>query len=41
MKGVKPVHCLDIDNTTELLELHFDDFDFEQGPAPYFYLKLK
>jgi hypothetical protein len=41
MKGVKAVHCLDINNTTELLELHYDDLDFEQGPAPYNYLKLK
>ncbi len=26
---------------TELLELHYDDLDFELGPAPYHYLKLK
>ena len=38
---LKPVHYLDIDNTTELLELHYDDLDFELGPAPYYYLKLK
>ncbi len=41
MKGVKTTHCLDINNTTELLELHYDDLDFELGPAPYYYLKLK
>ena len=41
MKGVKALHCLDINNTTELLELHYDDLDFEQGPAPYYNLKLK
>ena len=41
MKGVKALHCLDINNTTELLELHYDDLDFELGPAPYNYLKLK
>ena len=41
MKGVKSLHCLDINNTTELLELHYDDLDFELGPAPYYYLKLK
>jgi hypothetical protein len=41
MKGVKALHCLDINNSTELLELHYDDLDFEQGPAPYNYLKLK
>jgi hypothetical protein len=40
MKGVKALHCLDINNSTELLELHYDDLDFEQGPAPYNYLKL-
>jgi hypothetical protein len=34
MKSVKALHCLDINNTTELLELHYDDLDFEQGPAP-------
>ena len=38
MKGVKTLHCLDINNTTELLELHYDDLDFELGPAPYYYL---
>jgi hypothetical protein len=41
MKGVKTSHCLDIDNTTDLLQLHYDDLDFELGPAPYNYLKLK
>ena len=41
MKGVKTLHCLDINNTTELLELHYDDLDFELGPTPYYYLKLK
>ena len=25
MKGVKSLHCLDINNSTELLELHYDD----------------
>ena len=40
MKGVKPLHCLDINNTTELLEFHYDDLDFDLGPAPYYYLKL-
>ena len=40
MKGVKTLHCLDINNTTELLELHYDDLGFELGPAPYNYLKL-
>ena len=35
------LHCLDINNSTELLELHYDDLDFELGPAPYHYLKLK
>ncbi len=39
MKGVKNLHCLDINNTTELLELHYDDF--ELGPAPCYNLKLK
>jgi hypothetical protein len=29
MKGVKPLHCLDLNNTTELLELHNDDLDFD------------
>jgi len=41
MKGVKTLHCLDINSTTDLLELHYDDLDFELGPAPYYYLKLK
>ncbi len=41
MKGVKSLHCLDINNASELLELHFDDLDFELGPAPYYNLKLK
>ncbi len=41
IKGVKTTHSLDINNTTELLELHYDDLDFELGPAPYYYLKLK
>jgi hypothetical protein len=41
MKGVKALHCLDINNTTELLELHYDDSDFEQDPAPYNYFKFK
>jgi hypothetical protein len=40
MKGVKTLHCLDINNTTDLLELHYDDLDFELGPSPYYYLKL-
>ncbi len=35
IKGVKTTHCLYINNTTELLELHYDDLDFELGPAPY------
>ena len=34
-------HCLAINNSAELLELHYDDLDFELGPAPYYYLKLK
>jgi hypothetical protein len=41
MKGVKTLHCLDLNNTTELLESHYDDLDFELGPTPYYYLKLK
>ena len=41
MKGVKTNHCLDISTTTDLLELHYDDLDFDLGPAPYNYLKLK
>jgi hypothetical protein len=35
---VEQVFCL---NTTELLELHYAVLDFEQGPTPYNYLKLK
>jgi hypothetical protein len=38
-KGVKTTHCVDINNTTDLLELHYGDLDFELGPAPHFYLK--
>ncbi len=34
MKGVKKSHCFDINNTTEILALHYDDFDFELGTAP-------
>ncbi len=41
MKGVKATHFLDINTTTDLLELHYDDLDFELGPAPYDNLKLK
>ena len=41
MKGVKLNHCLDINTTTELLELKYDDLDFELGPAPNNNLKLK
>jgi hypothetical protein len=41
MKGVKALRCLYINKSTELLELHYDDLDFKQGPAPYYYLKLK
>ncbi len=41
LKGVKTLHCLDINNTTGLSELNYDDLDFEQGPAPYYYLKIK
>ena len=41
MKGVKTLHCLDINSTTDLLELKFDDLDFEIGPSPTFNLKLK
>ncbi len=41
MKGVKTAHCLDINNTNDLLDLHYDDLDFELGPAPHYYLKLK
>ncbi len=41
IKGVKTAHCcLDINNTTELLEIHYDDLG-HSGPAPYYYLKLK
>jgi hypothetical protein len=40
MKGVKNLHFLDIKTITELLEFHYDDLDFELGPAPYYYLKL-
>jgi hypothetical protein len=40
-KGVKTNHCLDIHNTTELLELKIDDLDFEIGPSPDYNLKLK
>ncbi len=37
-KGVKALHCVDINNTTELLGLHlWCDLDLEQGPAPYYY----
>ena len=32
---------MDINVTTELMELHYDDLDFELGPAPHYYLKLK
>ena len=41
MKGVNSLHCEDINNSSELLELHDDDLDFELGPAPYYYLWLK
>ena len=41
LKGVKLNHCLDINTTTELLELHYDDIDFELVPTPYNNLKLK
>jgi hypothetical protein len=41
MKGVKVLHYLNINNTTELLELYYDDIDFKQGPEPYYYSKLK
>ncbi len=34
MKGIKNLRCLDINNTTELLEIHYYDLDFELGPAP-------
>ncbi len=38
---MKSLHCLDTNNAPELLELHYDDLDFELGPAPYYYLRLK
>ncbi len=38
MKGVKTTHCLDINDTTKLIELHYDDLDFELGPGPYYSL---
>ncbi len=41
IKWVKTLDCLDTYNTTELLDLHYDDLDFELGPAPYYYLNLK
>ena len=41
LQGVKINHCLDINNTTELLELRYDDTDFELGPSPTYNLKLK
>ncbi len=41
LKGVKALYCLDINTTTELLELHYDDLDFEQDPAPHNYFKIK
>ncbi len=41
MKGIKNLHRLDINNTTEILELHCDDLGFELGSAPYYNLKLK
>ncbi len=34
MKGTKTLHCIDKNNTIELLELHYDDLDFDLGPAP-------
>ena len=34
MSGVQS-RCLDINNTTELLELLYYDIDFELGPEPY------
>jgi hypothetical protein len=37
MKRVKTTYCLDINNTTDLLELQYDDLDFELGPAPHYY----
>jgi hypothetical protein len=41
MKGVKALHCFDFNSTTDLLELHYDDLDFELGLAPYNCLILK
>jgi hypothetical protein len=43
MKGVnlKATHCLDINSASELLELRYDDLDFEIGPTPTYSLKLK
>ncbi len=41
MKEVKTLHFLDINNTTESLEFHYDDLDFELGPAPNYFSKLK
>jgi hypothetical protein len=41
IKGVKALHYLDINNITELLELHYDDLDCELGPAPYYHLKFE
>jgi hypothetical protein len=41
LKGVKTNHCLEINTTTELLELLYDNLDFELGPAPTYKLKLK
>jgi hypothetical protein len=41
MKGVKSTHSLDINSASELLELHYDDLDFELGPTPTYNLKLK
>ena len=41
MKGVKSTHCLDINSASELLELHYDDLDFDLGPTPTYNLKLK
>jgi hypothetical protein len=29
MNGVKTTHSLDMNNTTDLLELHYDDLDLE------------
>ncbi len=41
MKGVQKVHCLDINTTTDLLELHYHDLDFELGPATLNFLRLQ